>query len=196
MMMMMTTTAPSAVLEFARGHPGWPVRFVAVYLGNPLIFIAYMLAMGDSASQDGKSICGFKTFKTVAFNTSRINLILYVLITLPLYAAWFWAQIHWIVPFFLWLLRSSKTLNVDTYCARQAGVGACLAAIPGLLSMLVWSTTGMEGNVMGFLFALPLLVAAIAYIILWFVAVGSSLEYQQVLQYDDDAAVSMSPSSA
>jgi hypothetical protein len=166
-----------------------------VYLGNPLLFIAYMLAMGDSASQDGKTIFGFKTFKTVAFNTSRINLFLYVLITLPLYAAWFWAQIHCIVPFFLWLLRSSRTLNVDAYCARQAGVGACIAAIPGLLSMLVWSTTGMEGNVMGFLFALPLLVAAIAYIILWFVAICSSLEYQQVLQYDD-AAVSMSPSPA
>jgi hypothetical protein len=195
-MMMMTTATTSAVLEYARIHPAWPVRFLAVYLGNPLLFIAYMLAMGDSASQDGKAIFGFKTFKTVAFNTSRINLILYVLITLPLYVAWFWAQIHWIVPFFLWLLRSSRTLNVDTFCARQAGVGACTAAIPGLLSLLVWSTTGMEGNAMGFLFALPLLVAAIAYTIMWFVAVCSSLEYQQVLQYDDDAAVSMSPSPA
>jgi hypothetical protein len=193
---MMMTATTSAVLELARAHPDWPVRFLAVYLGNPIIFISYVALMGfGNSSEDVPRIFGFKTFKYVDTNTAQLNLFLFVLITLPIYVLWFWAQIHLIVPFYLTVLRSSRTLNVDTYCNHYAGVGACIAASPGLLNMLVWSTSGMEGNVMGFLFALPLLIAVIAYIVMWFVAVCTSIEYQQVLQYDD-AAISMSPSAA
>jgi hypothetical protein len=188
-------TTSAAVLEFARGHPYWPLRLLAVYLGNPIVFLSYMLAMGDGTNQDGKTILGFKAFKTVSTNTSQINFFLFLLITLPLYVLWFYAQVNWIVPGLLFVFRSSRTLSIDKFCTNYAGVGACIASTPGLLNMFVWSTSGMEGNVMGFIFALPLLVAVIAYVAMWFVAVCSSLEYQQVLSYDD-ALVSMSPSPA
>jgi hypothetical protein len=195
---MLATTSPSAaVLEFARSHPDWPLSFLAVYLGNPLIFLSYFVAMSDNTSKDGKTILGIKTFKTVSINTSWMNPFLYVLITFPLYLLWFYAQLNWIVPSLLFVCRSSRTLNIDKFCANYAGPGACIAAAPGLLSMQAWITSGMEGNIMGFLFFVPLLAAAGAYIAMWFVVVGTSLDCRPVLTYDDDetaaTAMSLSP---
>jgi hypothetical protein len=168
----------TTIVDFVSTHPYWPLRFLLVYLGNPILFVSYFGQMSDNTSEDGIRIFGVKTFTTVSTNVSKLNFAMYVLITLPPYLMWFWAQIRIIVPFVCFLFGSTHALNVDTFCARQAGVGACLAAIPGLLNMLVWSTEGMEGNIMGFIFALPLLIAAIFYVVLWIDGVCASLEHQ------------------
>ena len=104
-------------------------------------------------------------------------------LTLPPYLLWFWTQARVLIPLLCYLLGSTRVLNVDTFCAKYAGPGACAAAIPGLVNLWVWSTEGMEGNVMGFIFAPILLLAAALYVVLWIVAVVSSLE-RQVVQLD------------
>jgi uncharacterized protein with PQ loop repeat len=193
------TATTTAVLEFARSHPDWPVRFLAVYAGNPIIFVAYFVAMSNHTGEDGLAVLGIKTFRTVETNTSWMNPFVFVLITFPLYLLWFYAQISWIVPGLLSVCRSSRTLSIDRFCVNYAGIGALIAAAPGLLNAFVWITSGMEGNIMGFIFALPLLVATGAYVVMWFVVVCTSLEYRPVSSYDsddnngDEAAIAMSP---
>jgi hypothetical protein len=185
--MMPAAPAAAAVLEFIRGHPYWALRFLLVYLGNPILFVAYFAALAGRSYDASRTLLGIKTFKPVATNTCRINIGMFVLVTLPLYLLWFFIQLS-VIPV---LFRASPhTLNVGTFCAHYAGLGACLAAIPGVLNMHVWSTSGMEGNVMGFAFALPLLVAAGAYVVLWFVAVCTSFEVY------DQPILSPSPSAA
>jgi hypothetical protein len=191
------TTTATAVLEFARSHPDWPLRFLAVYAGNPVVFVAYFMAMSNNTGEDGLAVLGIKTFRTVETNTSWMNPFLFVMITFPLYLLWFYAQISWIVPGLLSVCWSSRALKIDAFCANYAGPGALIAAAPGLLNAFVWITSGMEGNIMGFLFALPLLVATGAYVVMWFVVVCTSLEYRSVQSYDDnednEAAIAMSP---
>jgi hypothetical protein len=67
---------------------------------------------------------------------------------------------------------------VDKFCAYQSNVPSCLLAIPGLLNLLVWSTAGMEGNIMGLLVCPFLLVSAIGYIVTWFEYASASLDHQ------------------
>jgi hypothetical protein len=176
--MIPTTT----IAEYAGSHPYWPARFLLVYLGNPILFVSYFGAMSDNTSEDGVRILGVRTFRTFDVNISRVNVALYVLVTFPMYALWFWTQARVLIPLLCYLLGSTRVLNVDTFCAKYASAGACAAAVPGLVNLWVWSTEGMEGNAM-VVFVLPLLIAAVFYVALWIVAVVSSLE-RQVVQLD------------
>jgi hypothetical protein len=152
-----------------------PVRSIIgcslVYLGNPIVFIFYLLAMSNKESdQDGKKILGITSIKMIGTNTAWLNPVLYVLITFPLYAFWIWVQVT------LLTLRCSSKCKFDAeiFYNHHISVASCLWAIPGLLNILVWSTSGMEGNIMGFFFAPPLLIAILAYIIKWMIAIVAS----------------------
>jgi hypothetical protein len=181
-----STTTTTTLAGFAASHPFWALRLALMYLGNPILFVAYFARTSDNTSQDGIRILGRRTFRVVDDNCSRINLGLYVVLTMPPYLLWFWTQARVLIPLLCWLLGSTHFLNVGAFCARYADSAACASAIPGLLNLLVWSTPGgMEGNLMGMFCALPLLVAAFAYVALWIVAVGFSLEHSK-----DDAASS------
>ncbi|KAI2509074.1 hypothetical protein MHU86_5322 [Fragilaria crotonensis] len=144
-----------------------------VYLGNPILFFlyAYLFAMSNMESdQEGKKILGIATVKKVDLNVVWLNPALYVLITFPLYAFWIWLQVT-----LLTLACSSKcTFDAEIFYNHYVSIASCLWAIPGLLNMLVWSTCGMEGNLMGFCFFLPLLIATLAYIIMWIIALVAS----------------------
>jgi hypothetical protein len=123
------------------------------------------LGTGDN----GVAIFGLKTFKKVEVNTDWMNPGLYVLFTLPLYIAWVALQIELLPSCF-----PSRTFDHGALLASYASVGALFAALPGILNLLVFSTSGMEGNVMGFLFALPLLIAIGFYFGMWVHAVLAS----------------------
>jgi len=49
-----------------------------------------------------------------------------------------------------------------------------VTAIPGLLNLLIWCTGGMEGNIMGFLFFGPMLIAAAINLCMWIFALVNS----------------------
>ncbi|KAI2509086.1 hypothetical protein MHU86_5334 [Fragilaria crotonensis] len=126
--------------------------------------------MNKESDQDCKKILGITSLKMVDVNVTWLNPALYVLITFPLYAFWIWLQVT-----FLTLACSSKcTFDAEIFYNHYVSIVSCLWAIPGLLNMYVWSTSGMEGNVMGFIFALPLLIATLAYIIRWIIALVAS----------------------
>jgi hypothetical protein len=185
--MIPTTT----IAEYAGSHPYWPARFLLVYLGNPIVFVSYFGAMSNSTFEDGVRIFGIRTFRTVGFNISRVNIFLYVLITSPLYALWFWTQARVLIPLLCNLVGSTHVLNIETFCAKYAGPGACAAAVPGLVNLWVWSTEGMEGNAMGFIFALPLLIAAVFYVVLSIAAAVSSLERPDQAMYESGSGASI-----
>jgi hypothetical protein len=121
----------------------------------------------------------------VGNNVAWLNPALYILITFPLYAFWIWDPSH------ITALRcsstststtsSSCTFDAETFFNYHISVVSCLWAIPGLLNILVWSTSGMEGNVMGFCFALPLLIATLAYIVRGIMALVASMVYTHLI---------------
>ncbi|KAI2497779.1 hypothetical protein MHU86_16721 [Fragilaria crotonensis] len=161
------------LIEIAKQQPVRSIiRYSLVYLGNPIIFFLYLSAMAnkESSNQYGKKILGIISVKMVDINVAWLNPALYVLITLPFYTLWIWLQVT-----LLTLACSSKcTFDAQIFYDHHTSVAACLWAIPGLYNILVWSTSGMEGNVMGLFFALPLLIATLAYIIMWIMALVAS----------------------
>jgi hypothetical protein len=161
------------LIEIAKQRPVWSIIGCSlVYLGNPIVFFSYVGAVSNEESDDGKKILGITSIKKVenTINVAWLNSALYVLITFPLYVFWIWVQVT-----LLTLICSSKcTFAAEIFYNHLISVGSCLWAIPGLLNMYVWSTSGMEGNVMGFLFALPLLISTLAYIITWIIALVAS----------------------
>jgi uncharacterized membrane protein YuzA (DUF378 family) len=83
-------------------------------------------------------------------------------------------------------LGSSRTLNLDKFCHNHCSACSCVLAIPGALNILVTSTIGMKGDLMGFIVTPILIVVVIMYIVTWFVGVNAALEYQQVALEEDD----------
>jgi hypothetical protein len=176
----------TAAVAYIKENPWWPVRLLLVYLGNPFFFVAYLLKFGRSEpDKDGKRILGFVTFRTAASTASRINLPLYLAVTLPLYVAWYAFALGLLVPLFA--VVSSRALNTEELLSRSAGLGPCLASIPGQFSLLCFSTRGVDGNAFGFLCACPLVLASAAYLVLWIVNVCLSLDNMTEAQGEDPA---------
>mmetsp|Transcript_31 Transcript_31/g.68 ORF Transcript_31/g.68 Transcript_31/m.68 type:complete len:183 (+) Transcript_31:279-827(+) len=162
-------TSVKAIVDYGKDKPWWIAGFVAVYLGNPLVFMGYILSWSDQTKFRGK-VLGITVFKKVSVNTDWMNPLLFVAITFPVYLIWVLINVE-----------AMKAVNVcrdrpfdassyfETYTPWATAV-----AIPGLLNLLVWCTSGMEGNIMGFIFALPLLIAQLLYLVMWVYALFSS----------------------
>jgi hypothetical protein len=151
----MTTTVPSAppttraaaVLEFVRNQgPLWPMQFLLVCVGNPVVFLVYFTVAANSTGQDGIAILGMPTFSRVGddgSNTSRMNVLLFVIVTLPLDLLWFAWQVFGVIPMYVRAMARDSTIrtfNVAAFASHYCNVAACGWALPGLLNVVAWST--------------------------------------------------------
>merc|ERR1711862_280425 len=128
--------------------------FAAVYLGNPGVFFFYLLLVGTLFEKANTWLIA----KEVGANTTWMNPVTYILITFPMYVAWITLQyVHF-------------GFELAEFLEDYVSVGSIIVAIPGLLNLAVWFTSGMEGNVMGFIFALPLLIATAVNLCMWLAA--------------------------
>lgn len=147
----------------------WTVRFCLVYLGNPVIFFFYILFILDLAPDS------WPVAKQMGTNVTWLNPITYIVVTLPLYIGWIVGSIG----------VSSKlggsccfrgNFDSEKFLAWYVSPGAIIASIPGFLNLSIWCTSGMEGNIMGFIFALPMLIAAVVNFVMWIRAIVSSFK--------------------
>ena len=161
------------LIEFVKRNAGWLLRFLVVYLGNPIIFLSFMFSFMGASGDDGKKIFGMRTFVWTSINVYRLNAFLYLLLTLPLYCAWFWAQLQ-LLP----LCPSRRTFDPDMFCQLytfQTNWCLFLWTVPGIYNLMLWTIgDGMEGNAFGFLLALPMLIVSVAYIVMWIATVSRS----------------------
>ena len=179
-------TSINAIVDYGKDKPWWVAGFVAVYLGNPLVFMAYILAWPDGAQFRGK-VLGMMPFKRVSTNTDWMNPLLFVAITLPVYLVWVLINAEAMKAVNACRDRSFDARNYfETYTPWAVAV-----TIPGLLNLLVWCTSGMEGNIMGFIFALPLLIAQALYLAMWVYALFSSCCVQNHYSTADVSQTSM-----
>lgn len=139
-------------------------RFFLVYLGNPIIFILFVLLALPGAIK-------------IVSNVMWLNPIYYILVTLPIYAGWI---------FIITLPPQVDTKKI--FEAYVSNVAICVA-IPGLINIFVWCSSGMESNIMGFIFFGPLVIAAIVNMVLWICAMYSSLRTANSTQYGNMASV-------
>lgn len=107
--------------------------------------------------------------KEVSTNVNWLNPVTYIAITFPLYIFW------------LSLQNTFLHIDLETFLESYVSIGAVVAAVPGLYNLFVWCTQGMEGNVFGFLFFLPLLIASIFYLSMWIMALRGAYT-----SYEDD----------
>jgi hypothetical protein len=169
------------ILDAARQRPVASALSCLYWLGYPPLFFFYFLAMSNNTNADGVRVLGVPTFRRVAFNTSRMNFGLYVMAALPVCLSSHWVQLK-VLPGLVRALLG-RELEPGDLCRQIQGGGdastlGALASIPNpaLLNLLAWSTTGMEGNVMGFA-AVPFLVLpTIQYSLQWMADVWTCIE--------------------
>ena len=151
----------------------WKIRFAAVYLGNPVVFFAFLFLLGIFFSLIPARLTpsddSWFVMKEVSTNVNWLNPVTYIAITFPLYIFW------------LSLQNTFLHIDLETFLESYVSIGAVVAAVPGLYNLFVWCTQGMEGNVFGFLFFLPLLIASIFYLSMWIMALRGAYT-----SYEDD----------
>jgi hypothetical protein len=136
------------------------IRFIIAALGHPVLFFCYLSWFADdSLGIQSIDIFGFKAFYNVSTNVYRINLIMFSIFSLLTY--YFWIQLQVII------LRCFKKYDVNKFISSQLNAGF-FVGIFGLLNLLLWCV-GMEGNIFGFIVALPLFLLAIISIIIFII---------------------------
>jgi len=153
------------------------LKISLVYLGHPILFFGYLFLLLD------KTIAGVNASTKVSTNVYRINICLYIAVTLTVFLVWLVIQVE--------VFKRFSGFQVDQFLSRQASVPSLLAAIPGLLNLYVWTGQGMEGNVFGFLFFLPLLIASVMYVILWIVCAVESFVPRVVSMEESELSAAM-----
>lgn len=150
--------------SYSTQDPLWIFKLLfVVYLGHPILFLGFLFSFWGPASTR------IKAFKIVSTNTFRLNLALFVAITLPLYLAWLVIQVEFLKKCF------PSKFRVETFLAYQTSILSLLIALPGLLNLMAWTGPGMEGNVFGFICILPMVLASLGYLLLWVIYVLMSL---------------------
>ena len=179
-------TSIKAIVDYGKDKPWWVVRFVAVGLGNPFVFLVYK----DYVTEHHK-VLGITAIKDVGVHTKWINPLLFVAVALPYYLVWVLFNVEAIR---LVTVCSDRSFDASNYFETYTPMAAAVA-IPGLLNLLVWGTSGMEGNVFGFMFFLPLLIAQVLYLAMWVYALCSSCfvknQYNNPSGTDDLSQTSM-----
>jgi len=153
----------STLLAFLQDNPIHILKMLCIYLGNPTVFLVYLFTIGKgSLGGDGTPILGYPTFTKVSTNVHRMNLAIYLLLTFPLYVLWIALQAG--------ALASVSSFNPQIFWSIHISWWMLALSIPGLLNLAVWSFQGMEGNIFGFIFGLPMLGATAGYIGFWIYA--------------------------
>lgn len=129
--------------------PGYWVIAALIGVSHPVVFALYFWLTGAT---------GIEGFHELSTNVQAIHLPLFLAFSLPLYLAWTVA--HVVV-----LRRFRPAFSAKRYL-RSSFLRELLPCAFGALHLAVW-VNGMEGNVFGFLFALPLLLACLVSVALY-----------------------------
>lgn len=161
------------LVQHAAQHPFWLVKMAPIYLGNPVVFFSYG-ALAKVVSPVLSPVIKIKLdslFTQVCTNVHKITSFpAYVAVTLPFYVAWLFAQVA------LWT-KVFPGFCTTHFLAQQASLGSLLSAVPGLVNLYVFCTEGMEGNVFGFIFALPMFIATCCNFCIWGWSIENSLPF-------------------
>jgi hypothetical protein len=161
------------LIKYAMQEPLWVAKLSVVYLGHPIFFFLFLALVKDNGDENSKTIAGFKVMEHVSVNTDKIILPVYLAVTLTAYLAWLVLEVA--------VLQLFAGFEVELFLALQVSWWSLGFAIPGLLNLFVWTFGGgMEGNVFGFILSLPMLIASLAYAILWAVYLAKAFEHHDV----------------
>jgi hypothetical protein len=124
-----------------------------IAVGHPILFWVFLLfvARGSFGSTDPR-VLGVPLFFPVQTNVYRINLWVYVPYALALYSLWIAAQYL--------VLFEVNDFSWKNFASRKFTVPYLVVCGLGYLNLYVW-VIGMEGNVFGFIFGIPLLVLSV-----------------------------------
>lgn len=125
---------------------------------NPLVMLAFSQVWKILAIEYWLAI---PSFFHPGSNTDQINLTAFLPAGSLLYYAWVRSQ----VAFFS---KRRPHFSPRRFLASKA-LGNIPACAVGAINLWVFAKDGMEGNVFGFLFALPLLVVVLVSIVVWIV---------------------------
>lgn len=153
----------SLVIESLLQTALWILRIFIIFLGHPIVLLCYLFSLS------GKEISGVKTFTQVKPDVTKINLGLYVALTLPVF--FFWLLIQLIV-----LNSSFTSFDMDKFLSYETSLLSEIVAIPGMVNLWIFATDGMDGHTFCCFFFVPMVIASIGYVVLWFVYLTKSFD--------------------
>ena len=186
-------TSIKAIVDYGKDKPWWVVRFVAVGLGNPLAFFGYF----GYVTQHHEML-GITAFKDLGGNIFWMNPLLFVAVPLPIYLLWVLFNVEAIR---LVTVCSDRSFDASNYFETYTPMAAAVA-IPGLLNLLAWGTSGIERGTLpcgiernvGFIFFfLPLVIAGVLYLAMWLTDLCSSCFVKN--QYNNTSGTDLSQTS-
>eukprot|EP00565_Helicotheca_tamesis_P009710 CAMPEP_0185730370 /NCGR_PEP_ID=MMETSP1171-20130828/9712_1 /TAXON_ID=374046 /ORGANISM="Helicotheca tamensis, Strain CCMP826" /LENGTH=174 /DNA_ID=CAMNT_0028399401 /DNA_START=150 /DNA_END=671 /DNA_ORIENTATION=- len=143
-----------------RKSPGlpWFIKSFFDYLGNPFIFLAYLFTFSDSTISDK-----WKPFTRIEPNHLKMNIWMYLAITLPTYVAWCVFELMLMSHIF-------SHFSPEKFLESTVPISICyfVASVPGILNILFFATEmGMEEHELGVTFAPLLFFTSLVYFMLW-----------------------------
>jgi len=186
-------TSIKAIVDYGKDKPWWVARFVAVGLGNPFVFLVYK----DYVTEHHK-VLGIIAIEDVGVHTKWINPLLFVAVALPYYLVWVLFNVEAIR---LVTVCSDRSFDASNYFETYTPMAAAVA-IPGLLNLLAWGTSGIERGTLpcgiernvGFIFFfLPLVIAGVLYLAMWLTDLCSSCFVKN--QYNNTSGTDLSQTS-
>lgn len=133
------------ILTFAKG--------VFCAIGHAIIFIMFLIFLsGDIFGDINWKLLGQPSFFEVATNVYRINLWVYIPYALIFYAVWIGIQ--------FWILHRFRHFTLEKFVEKKFTFFYLIFCGLGYINLIAW-IIGMEGNVFGFVFVLPLMLLAL-----------------------------------
>lgn len=131
-----------------------------IAVGHPIVFLVFLffVSTGRLGSPDNR-LFGMPLFFSVETNVDRINFWVYVPYALGLYGLWIGIQYL--------ILRQLRGFSWEDFASKKFTVPYLALCGMGYLNLCFWAI-GMEGNVFGFIFFLPLLMLSLVVGILEF----------------------------
>lgn len=129
------------------------IKYVICALGHPLLFLYFLFYLAEESFGNTKdSFIGQPLFFEVSTNVYRLNFLVYVPYALILYGIWLGIQ--------FWLLHQFRRFTLEQFLAKKFTTFYLILCGMGWINIIFW-IMGMEGNVFGFIFALPLLLLSL-----------------------------------
>lgn len=116
----------------------------------------FLLAEGDLRSSK-KTFFGHPFFYEIGTNVYQINLWFYLVFAMILYTVW--------LGFQYWIMYRFHQFFLSDFASKKFTLPYMILCGVGYINLYFW-VVGMEGNVFGFLFALPLMMLAFAMMIM------------------------------
>lgn len=120
-------------------------RFALVAIGNPFVFWA---CWAFFIKNQPAKIFGYEICSIISTNVYRINFVLFLLFALLVYAGWL-AMLTCIFK----IIKSK--LNIEKFINAKLNFISIIISIFGYFNISFWFD-GMEGNIFGFIFFLPM----------------------------------------